>query len=86
VIERGREWRDESMTVITRGGQLVGSLEAGRGASCLAHETAMKAIVQSRYGSPDVLQLGDVDEPAVGDDQVLVRVQEPQSTSVTGIS
>ena len=35
----------------------------------------MKAIVQTRYGSPDVLQLRDVDEPDVGDDQVLVRVQ-----------
>jgi NADPH:quinone reductase-like Zn-dependent oxidoreductase len=35
----------------------------------------MKAIVQSRYGSPDVLQLRDLDEqPAVGDGQVLVRV------------
>jgi NADPH:quinone reductase-like Zn-dependent oxidoreductase len=35
----------------------------------------MKAIVQTRYGSPDVLQLRDVDEPVVGDDQVLVRVR-----------
>ena len=34
----------------------------------------MKAIVQRRYGSPDVLELRDVEEPAVGDDQVLVRV------------
>ena len=34
----------------------------------------MKAIVQKRYGSPDVLELTDVDQPAVGDDQVLVRV------------
>jgi NADPH:quinone reductase-like Zn-dependent oxidoreductase len=34
----------------------------------------MKAIVQRRYGSPDVLQLRDVDKPAVRDDQVLVRV------------
>jgi hypothetical protein len=34
----------------------------------------MKAIVQTRYGSPDVLQLRDVDEPVVSDDQVLVRV------------
>jgi len=34
----------------------------------------MKAIVQRRYGSPDVLQLRDVDEPGVGDDHVLVRV------------
>jgi len=35
----------------------------------------MKAIVQNRYGSPDVLKLREVDEPAVGDDQVLVRVR-----------
>jgi NADPH:quinone reductase-like Zn-dependent oxidoreductase len=34
----------------------------------------MKAIVQTRYGSPDVLRLRDVEEPTVGDDQVLVRV------------
>src|ERR687897_513766 len=36
----------------------------------------MKAIVQDKYGSPaDVLELGDVDEPVVKDDEVLVRVQ-----------
>lgn len=35
----------------------------------------MKAIVQSVYGAPDaVLELRDIDRPAVGDDQVLVRV------------
>ena len=34
----------------------------------------MKAIVQSGYGSPDVLALKDVAKPAVKDDQVLVRV------------
>jgi len=34
----------------------------------------MKAIVQDRYGSPDVLELRDIDEPAAGDDEVLVRV------------
>ena len=34
----------------------------------------MKAIVQDAYGSPDVLELRDVDKPAVGDDEVLVRV------------
>ena len=34
----------------------------------------MKAIIQAQYGSPDVLQLMDVDEPVVKDDQVLVRV------------
>jgi len=35
----------------------------------------MKAIVQDRYGSTDVLELGEIGEPAVGDDQVLVRVR-----------
>jgi len=34
----------------------------------------MKAIVQDRYGSADVLELGDVDEPEIGDSDVLVRV------------
>lgn len=35
----------------------------------------MKAIIQTRYGSPDVLRLEDVDTPTPGDDEVLVRVQ-----------
>jgi NADPH:quinone reductase-like Zn-dependent oxidoreductase len=34
----------------------------------------MKAIVQDTYGSPDVLELRDVDKPVVGDDEVLVQV------------
>ena len=34
----------------------------------------MKAIVQDRYGSPDVLELREIDRPVNGDDQVLVRV------------
>ncbi len=35
----------------------------------------MRAIVQTRYGAPDVLQLRDVDTPAVKEDEVLVRVR-----------
>ena len=35
----------------------------------------MKAIVQEKYGSPDDLKLREVDKPAVGDDEVLVRVR-----------
>jgi NADPH:quinone reductase-like Zn-dependent oxidoreductase len=35
----------------------------------------MKAIVQDRYGSSDVLQAQDVDKPEIGDRQVLVRVR-----------
>ena len=34
----------------------------------------MKAIVQDRYGSADVLEFRDIDEPPVGDDGVLLRV------------
>jgi len=34
----------------------------------------MKAIVQDRYGSPDDLELREIDRPAIGDDEVLVRV------------
>ncbi|MET8046255.1 NAD(P)-dependent alcohol dehydrogenase [Streptosporangium sp. NPDC005286] len=34
----------------------------------------MKAIVQDRYGSPDVLELREIDRPVMGDDDLLVRV------------
>jgi len=34
----------------------------------------MKAIVQDRYGSPDVLELREIDRPVNGDEHVLVRV------------
>ncbi|MGH2393266.1 MAG: NAD(P)-dependent alcohol dehydrogenase [Candidatus Limnocylindria bacterium] len=35
----------------------------------------MKAIVSTRYGSPDVMQLQEVDKPEVTDDGALVRVR-----------
>ena len=34
----------------------------------------MKAIVCSQYGSPDTLRVEEVEKPAPGDDQVLVRI------------
>src|SRR5215210_214954 len=34
----------------------------------------MKAIVQDTYGSPDVLELREIDMPVIGGDEVLVRV------------
>lgn len=34
----------------------------------------MKAIVQDRYGAPDVLELRDIDRPEPADHEVLVRV------------
>jgi NADPH:quinone reductase-like Zn-dependent oxidoreductase len=38
-------------------------------------ENTMKAIVRDKYGSPDVLELKEIDKPVPGDDEVLVRVQ-----------
>jgi NADPH:quinone reductase-like Zn-dependent oxidoreductase len=35
----------------------------------------MRVIVQDTYGSPDVLELREVDNPVVKDDEVLVRVR-----------
>jgi NADPH:quinone reductase-like Zn-dependent oxidoreductase len=35
----------------------------------------MKAIVQERFGSADVLEFRDVPDPVIGDDEVLVRVR-----------
>ena len=35
----------------------------------------MKAIIQTRYGSPDVLRLAEVDKPVAKDDEVLVHVR-----------
>jgi NADPH:quinone reductase-like Zn-dependent oxidoreductase/SAM-dependent methyltransferase len=41
----------------------------------LPRDGKMKAVVQVRYGSPDGLDLREIDKPAVGDDGVLVRVR-----------
>jgi NADPH:quinone reductase-like Zn-dependent oxidoreductase len=35
----------------------------------------MKAVVQDTYGSPDVLEVREIDKPVVGDDEVLVQVR-----------
>jgi len=35
----------------------------------------MKAIVYYRYGSPDVLELQEIDKPVVKDDEVLIKVR-----------
>ena len=43
----------------------------------------MKAIVQDRYGPPDVLELREIDRPVVGDDDVLIRVH---ATSVNPLN
>jgi NADPH:quinone reductase-like Zn-dependent oxidoreductase len=35
----------------------------------------MKAIVQVRYGSPDDLELREVESPVVGDGEVLAKLR-----------
>ena len=44
-------------------------------AAATTHERTMKAVTRSRYGSADVLQVAETDLPAVGDEDVLVRVR-----------
>lgn len=41
----------------------------------------MKAIVCTRYGPPEVLQLREVDKPVPGDDEVLIKVYATTVTS-----
>src|SRR5438128_2221639 len=48
--------------------------EVGRPNEAVRAKT-MKAIHFRRYGSPDVLELEDVDLPVLEDDQVLLRVR-----------
>ena len=40
-----------------------------------AGSPAMQAIVQERYGSPEVLAFRSIDKPVIGDDGVLVQVR-----------
>ena len=40
----------------------------------LGQGTTMKAVIQDRYGTSEVLRVGDVDIPEPGDNEVLVKV------------
>ena len=58
-------------------GSALGPMDEDASAVGLAGATTaatMMAIVQGRYGGPDVLEYTQVAKPVVGDDDVLVRV------------
>ena len=46
----------------------------------------MKAILFTKYGSPDVLQLTEVEKPAPNENQVLVKVHAASQIPWTGIA
>src|ERR1700737_1904115 len=45
------------------------------GPATSAGVTRMKAIVQEGYGSPDILKFRDIEKPAIGANDVLIRVR-----------
>ena len=55
--------------------QMGYAVDATRHHAQTDRKDAMKAIVYEKYGSPDVLQLQEIDKPAVNDDDVLIRVR-----------
>jgi NADPH:quinone reductase-like Zn-dependent oxidoreductase len=45
----------------------------------------MKAILYTKYGSPDVLQVKEVEKPAPKDDEVLIKVYAAELTKADSL-
>ena len=45
----------------------------------------MRAIVQKEYGTADMLRVAEIEQPAIGADEVLVQVHAAVSTEAPGI-
>jgi NADPH:quinone reductase-like Zn-dependent oxidoreductase len=51
------------------------SADCGPAPSVAAGSETMKAVTYRCYGSPEVLEFGDIEKPVPADDEVLVRIQ-----------
>jgi NADPH:quinone reductase-like Zn-dependent oxidoreductase len=64
------------ITTKTRESEIAsGDIAAVETVAASAEVTTMRAIVQEKYGTSEVLELRDIDKPAIAADEVLVRVR-----------
>lgn len=65
----------------------TGTAPVGLGVAT-AQGTTMRAVVQDRYGTSEVLELRNIDKPTIADNEVLVRVRaagvNPADWAITG--